>query len=239
MKFLSEIIQRNQFVIENGSHTRDAIIVVLEGRFECRIHGKQYTAGPGDICIFHADTVFQRRVLQPLRCVYVQFEPFPVQLPPGILETNDAERKENTIRYLAQAVELENKELTEHFLRDIILLYLYRWTGKPQRDDTVAACLAYFSKHLHEKISLDILAERFSISKQGLIQKFRKHTGKTPMEYLSLLRINQSKQLLKDTTLPISEIAQQCGYDNVYYFSNHFKHATGISPSGYRKLMAL
>ena len=78
MQFLSEIIHRNQFVIENGSHWRDAIIIVLEGTFECSISEKSFVAGPNDVCVFHQDVVFIRKVLKPLRCVYIQFDSFPM-----------------------------------------------------------------------------------------------------------------------------------------------------------------
>lgn len=239
MDFLSEIIFRDRFEIENGFHKRDAIIIVLEGTFRCAIQGTQYKAAPGDIYIFPAGTMFQRKVLQPIRCIYFQFEPFPIPLSAGPLETGDEERAQNTIHHLARAVAQENPELTAHFLQDLFLMHRYRKSGRAQRDETVSGCMAYFSRNLANKITLDMAAREFSISKQGLIQKFRKHTGKTPMEYLSTLRLNHSKQLLTETTLSVGEIALQCGYDNVYYFSNHFKRATGLSPTNYRKLMTL
>jgi transcriptional regulator GlxA family with amidase domain len=84
-----------------------------------------------------------------------------------------------------------------------------------------------------------MLAEKFSISKQGLIRKFKKVTHKTPMEYLAYTRIDQSKLLLRDTSLSVSEIAGKCGFENVYYFSNCFKGATGLSPTAYRSLLDL
>ena len=85
MDFLSEIIFRDRFEIENGFHKRDAIIIVLEGTFRCAIQGTQYKAAPGDIYIFPAGTMFQRKVLQPIRCIYFQFEPFPIPLSAGPL----------------------------------------------------------------------------------------------------------------------------------------------------------
>lgn len=239
MEFLSEIIYRERFIIENGFHSRDAIIIVLEGTFQCTIMGKRYTATPGDIYIFPANTQFQRNVLQPIRCIYFQFEPFPIPLSPGPLETGDEERTRNTIHHLARAVAQENQELTIHFLQDLLLLHRYRKAEGNQIDEIVSGCIAYFSRNLGKKVTLEMVAKEFSLSKQGLIQKFRKHTGKTPMEYLSNLRLNHSKQLLTDTTLSIGEIALQCGFENVYYFSNHFKRATGLSPTSYRKLMSL
>lgn len=239
MEFISELITRESFVIEYGSHVRDSIIIVLEGQFTCTIHGRSYTASPKDICVFCKDTLFERKVLEPIRCVYIQFEEFPIPLRSGLLKTADPDRTENTISHLTQAVAEQNKELTEHFLWDIFLLHQPPEAAADPGDPIVSDCIAYFSGHCAEHISLDILADRFSISKQALIQKFKKATRKTPMEYLTYIRIDRSKLLLRDTALSVGEIASQCGFENVYYFSNVFKRATGMTPTGYRRFTDL
>ena len=236
MEFLSEIIRRDKFIIETGYHTRDAIIIVLSGQFECVIQGKAFCAKPGDICVFHGGTLFERHVLQPIRCVYLQFEPFPMALPAGILETADPLRTANTVKHLADAVMAEDRLLTEHFIRDILLLHRSEATDISISDPIVAGCIRIFEQRYSAHIALEELAQQFSISKQGLIQKFRRLTDKTPMEYLAAVRLARSKQLLRDTILPIGEVAQRCGFENVYYFSNFFKRMTGVRPSVYRKL---
>lgn len=236
MEFLSEIIHRDTFLIEHGSHVRDSIIIVLEGAFCCTIGSKSFTAAKHDICVFRKETVFDRKVLKKLRCVYIQFEAFPIALQPGLLQTADPVRTENTIDYLAKSIEDGDQELIAHFLWDI--LYLHR--SRPHLEDPmVADCIAYFHRHCSQHICLDTLVQKYAISKQGLIQKFRKSVQKTPMEYLSMIRVNQSKRLLWDTTLSVSQIAEACGFENVYYFSNCFKRHTGTSPSAYRKLIDL
>ena len=239
MEFLSEIIHRDCFIIKNGSHSRDAMIIVLEGRFYCELQQETYTAHPGDICIFPAEVPFRRKVLEPLRCIYIQFTPFPTKLSAGKLSIADQSRISNTIGHLEQAVIKADQKLTAHLLEDLFLFSSQQSTGTHQTDETVSACISYFRKNLGSRITLELLAQANAISKQALIRKFRRCTGKTPMDYLSTLRLERSKELLKDTTLSIGEIAAQCGFDNVYYFSNHFKHHTGISPSSYRKLLAL
>ena len=239
MEFLSEIIYRDTFIIKNGCHSRDAMIIVLKGRFSCEIEGKNFTAHPGDICIFPAEVTFTRKVLEPLRCIYIQFTPFPTALFAGKLSIADPSRTSNTIEHLEQAVIQADKGLTEHLLQDIFLFSRQPSLSGSKMDETVNACISLFRQKLDSRISLELLAQSHAISKQALIRKFRRFTGKTPMEYLSALRLERSKELLKNTTLSIGEIASQCGFENVYYFSNHFKHHTGISPTNYRKLLTL
>ena len=73
-------------------------------------------------------------------------------------------------------------------------------------------------------------------SVQTLIGEFKKHYGKTPSRVITDLRIQKAKELLSATDCSISQIAEDCGFDNVYYFSNAFKKETGMTPSAYRKL---
>ena len=51
-------------------------------------------------------------------------------------------------------------------------------------------------------------------------------------EFIS--RMNHARALLAATSLPVSEIASQCGYESNIYFSRHFKKKTGMTPSEYR-----
>ena len=65
---------------------------------------------------------------------------------------------------------------------------------------------------------------------------FQKETGKTPTQYLTALRIEHAKQLLRDTNnYSISSIAHNCGFSDSLYFSTCFKKHIGISPLVYRK----
>lgn len=235
MERIGEIIRRQQFIIEEGCHMRDSLIVVLEGQFQCAIGEKNYTAGENAVCVFPEGVPFRRKVLSPLRCVYLQFEKFPRSLPAGLLALPDPERAASTICYLAKAVEVRDMERADHYLQD--LFYLASPTSHTPviSDGAVRSCIRYMDEALAEPITLETLAVREAISQQTLIRKFRKFTGMTPMQYLAAARMNESKILLRDTDLTVSQIALQCGFENVYYFSNYFRKYTGTTPSQYRK----
>lgn len=237
MEFLSEIIHRDSFQIENGSHNRDSVIIVLDGSFSYTIGSTCAVASRYDICVFCKETVFRRKVLEPIRCVYIQFEKFPVELPVGKLKTQDPERARNTVDHLARAVQQGNEELTAHYLQDLYLLHKYRRDTRTVEDSVVSDCITLFESRYDSRISLDMLCQRHAVSKQGLIRKFRQHTGKTPTEYLLAVRLRQSKSLLKETALSVGQIAERCGFESVYYFSSFFKRATGTSPTDFRRLL--
>ena len=67
------------------------------------------------------------------------------------------------------------------------------------------------------------------------IRSFKRYMGVTPMQYVTSIRINKAKELLKNTNYSIQEISGLVGYENPLYFSRIFRKQIGCSPSGYRK----
>ena len=58
----------------------------------------------------------------------------------------------------------------------------------------------------------------------------------SPFEYLNYIRIIHASKLLKSTKKLITDIASECGFDNISYFNRVFKRIMGITPNAYRKL---
>jgi two-component system response regulator YesN len=65
---------------------------------------------------------------------------------------------------------------------------------------------------------------------------FKKETGFTFLEYLSNIRMNKSKELLKETNKNIAAVCEEVGYSDVKYFTRSFKKHTGLKPNEFRKL---
>jgi two-component system response regulator YesN len=95
----------------------------------------------------------------------------------------------------------------------------------------------YILKNYNSIISLDLLADRFFVSKYHLSRIFKQKVGKNFNEFLNHVRIEKAKELLKDTNLNIIEIARGIGYDTPNSFSRMFKNKSGLSPTGFRNLM--
>jgi len=99
----------------------------------------------------------------------------------------------------------------------------------------VKATMADMEKRFSERITLDELADKFSVNKFHLAKEFKKYTGSTPNEYLINVRINYAKEWLKYSDMTVAEIANQVGIDNVSHFINLFKNRIDKTPLAFRK----
>ena len=95
-------------------------------------------------------------------------------------------------------------------------------------------CLDYVDFHYSEPLSLKDLAERFSVSSTYLSSLFKKEVHMNLIEYIQSVRLRQALVLLNTTRLPIQEIAGQCGFLDVNYFTRVFKKSYEVSPREYR-----
>ncbi|MBC2579497.1 response regulator [Clostridium sp. DJ247] len=89
-----------------------------------------------------------------------------------------------------------------------------------------------------EELSLSMVAESVHISPAYLSQIFKHVMGESFIEYLTKVRINYGKKLLKETNLKTYEVAFQVGYNDAQYFSSCFKKIVGTSPTNYRNIIA-
>lgn len=93
----------------------------------------------------------------------------------------------------------------------------------------------FVAAHYSEDIGRNEIAAEFFLNPEYLSKIYKKQTGVSLKDYINEYRINQSKKLLADEELRISEVASMVGFDNFTYFSTTFKKYTGITPNQFRK----
>ena len=90
-------------------------------------------------------------------------------------------------------------------------------------------------EHYMEDISLTSLSSKYSISMGNLSKMIKENLKVNFSDYIASLRIQRAKELLRDDSMSIQEIAEIVGYNDYFYFTKVFKKIEGISPSKYRK----
>ncbi|HEY3464719.1 MAG TPA: AraC family transcriptional regulator [Amycolatopsis sp.] len=109
-------------------------------------------------------------------------------------------------------------------------------TGRsPAREDArMRAAVAFLRERLAEPVTLADVAAEVHLSVYHLVRVFRAATGETPHRFLTALRVDEAKRLLRETDLPLERIAPRCGFATPGALSAAFLRHTGTRPSAYR-----
>jgi LacI family transcriptional regulator len=102
-------------------------------------------------------------------------------------------------------------------------------------DTGIAAALALIRKEACNGITIREVLKRTSISRSHLEQGFRRYINRSPRAEIRRIQILVIKKLLKETTFPLKEIAEQTGFEHIEYLSVFFKRAVGLTPGAFRR----
>ena len=109
---------------------------------------------------------------------------------------------------------------------------------KVTETDVIVKAKRYITEHCEDaELSLAEVAEYVGLNEKYFTNRFTKETGETFSSYLTALRIQKAKELLKTTSFKVYEISEMVGYRNVEHFNRVFKKLNGVTPAGYRKTM--
>ena len=146
-----------------------------------------------------------------------------------------------TILKFHHCSDLKKENLIKTISADLITRYqvkpstenaLYKKYSHLMTDTKDLFRLTYFNK-----INIDSIAKKYRLSTYAFIRAFKAHTGLTPLSYLILMRLNQSKKLMMQN-LPLVEVALECGFYDQSHFCHYFKKFFGLSPLAYKKSFA-
>lgn len=107
--------------------------------------------------------------------------------------------------------------------------------GDAAADSLVARSIDYMKSNFKEPVDRNRLAEFLALSPSYYSTMFRKRTGYSPIQYLTKIRLDEAKRLLRSTRLTVAEVAAETGFADSFYFARVFAGETGLSPSEFRK----
>ena len=123
----------------------------------------------------------------------------------------------------------------DHYFAGQHELAISVWTRVLFLDRGHARARAYIDGHYTQSdLSLNEVAAQVNLSPSHFSAVFSHETGETFKEYLTRLRIERAKELLRTTNLKSFEVAYQSGYNDPHYFSYIFRKNTGLSPQQFR-----
>ncbi|MCP4438048.1 MAG: AraC family transcriptional regulator [Aureispira sp.] len=164
-------------------------------------------------------------------------------------------KEERQIESIVENIEIEYNNNQDEFSKEIIisqlstlLKYANRFYERQflNRKELSNDLLEQFNQQLDEYFesgllqqkgipSIELLADKLSVSQRYLSDTLKKETGKTTTEHLQLYLIDEAKNILLKPNKSISEVAYELGFEYPQYFSRLFKKKEGLSPSEYRE----
>ncbi len=94
----------------------------------------------------------------------------------------------------------------------------------------------YLIENIANPILLDEISQKFGMSKSGFCHFFKRRTQHAFTSYLNELRISRACKLILENKLNITQIAFECGFNNISYFNTRFKKCMGMQPTEYKRM---
>lgn len=124
-----------------------------------------------------------------------------------------------------------------------ILFYIYRAYNNRTKKykynslnvDTVQVMIEYIKDNYANDISLDDIADVGNVSRSQCSKLFKQFTDQSPINFLNLYRLEKSRELLRNTNKPISDVALDCGFNEQSYYNRLFLREYACTPLEYRK----
>ncbi|OMG00888.1 AraC family transcriptional regulator [Paenibacillus sp. FSL R7-0337] len=187
---------------------------------ENTLAGKAYLeeklgSGTGDFLLLSSQTSWQHEILLALTELYDEMH----------------SHEGNLLRLLSQAVSI-CAGIADH---------IQQAPGNPNNEQiwiTIRKMTGYIHQHYESKLTIDEIAAAGSVCRSRCCELFKKHVGWSPNNYLTRYRLQKSCEMLKETTMPVGEIAMACGFQTASYFSHVFGKQLGQIPQDFRKQSA-
>ncbi|PJC86988.1 AraC family transcriptional regulator [Vibrio sp. HA2012] len=107
-------------------------------------------------------------------------------------------------------------------------------SAKKRSEDLYQGICIYIQENFHRSITRSSIAERFSVSPNHLSRLFRQQGHMTLADYITWVRIDRAKFMLRKYSFRLNEVATRCGFQDVNYFFRVFRNKTGRTPTEYR-----
>ena len=235
------------------THNHTELFYIISGKGRFLIGDETFAVGVNDLVIInpqvpHTEASFNAEPLE-----YIVLGIDGVELATGensngqycILDYIESVDISSCLRNILREIEMKHagyEDICQAYT-EILIIRLMRNTAlsvptEPHIASGNRQCAVikrYIDLHFKEPLTLDQLSEEAHMNKFYLSHAFKQEYGISPINYLISRRIDESKYLLAETDLSMSQIAQLLGFSSLSYFSQVFRKTHGSSPMEYRQ----
>ena len=240
------------FLFPGESHPMPELTYVDQGELHSVVDGQDLLLRQGDLVIYGPNQWHMQYAdigIAP-RFVTISFDVAGVELTPLLDRRFTAPQQ---VANLLQSM-LREQEHFDSFSSDIIvsqlsllILYLLRESVQPtgskvknanvvqNENEIIRQAQQYVASHIREKLSVPMVAAQVGVSPSYLTVLFHKNLQLSPGEYIRRIKLQESKQMIRENNLNFTQIAAALQYSTVHHFSRQFKEKFGITPTEYAK----
>ena len=154
--------------------------------------------------------------------------------------------RRETIGLLQQILEAQTREDTDRIFSLLTLLVLELQsmaageaadgqTAVSGENTIITKAQQYVQAHVMDKLTVPVVAAGVGVSASYLTALFHRHLAISPGEYIRRIKLDRSKQLIREGQMNFTEISEQLQYSTVHHFSRQFKQMFGMTPTEYAK----
>lgn len=235
------------------THNHLELFYILGGKGQFLIRDQLYPVNVNNLVIINPNVAHTEVSLnaQPLEYIVLGIGGIELQTSEtsdgqfSILDHFESVEISGCLRNILREMEQKNPGYEDvcQAYAEILIIRLMRSTSlaipaQPQivtANNLCAVVRRYIDLHFKEPLTLDQLAQEGHINKYYLSHAFKREYGVSPINYMIAKRIEESKYLLAETDLSLSQIAQLLGFSSPSYFSQVFHRTQSISPKDYRQ----
>lgn len=235
------------------THNHVELFYIIGGKGQFLINDQLYPVNTNHLVIINPNVIHTEVSLnaQPLEYIVLGVDGIELSIHDNdngqfcILDHFESLDIATCLRNILREMEMKQpgyEDICQAFM-EILIIRLMRSIGLsvPTEKSAVsvnrqcAAVRRYIDLHFKEALTLDQLAEEGHMNKYYLSHAFKQEYGISPINYMISRRIDESKYLLAETDLSLSQIAQLLGFSSLSYFSQVFHRTQSISPKEYRQ----
>lgn len=235
------------------THNHMELFYIVGGKGQFLIEDQLYPVDANNLIIINPSVTHTEVSLnaQPLEYIVLGVEGIELDTSETtngqycILDHFESADISSCLRNILREMELKNpgyEDICQAFM-EILIIRLMRNTTlavptNPQTASGNRQCAVvkrYIDLHFKEALTLEQLAEEAHMNKYYLSHTFKREYGVSPINYMISRRVEESKYLLAETNLSMSQISQLLGFSSLSYFSQVFRRTQSISPMEYRQ----
>ena len=239
------------FIYSGEEHPMPELTYVDQGELHSVTDGLDILLQPGDIAIFGPNQWHMHYADMGVapRYVTISFDLDGADISPLLNRKFAAPQQAITlIQQMLQEQERMDAQSTDMIIAHLtsLMLLLLRQADSPaakprtsnsvhSENEIIRRAQQYVGSHIREKLSVPAVAQMVGVSPSYLTALFHKNLQISPGEYIRRIKLQESKQMIRENSMNFTEIAQALQYSTVHHFSRQFKEKFGLTPTEYAK----